>query len=89
MDSDPSKALLLARADAGWRNWQGVLDELDGAEWLDEMEGGEGRLLLAQGLEAVERWEEAVENYRRFRSVEPPLKGASQTTEPCSVIRKR
>ncbi|MEE2668593.1 MAG: transglycosylase SLT domain-containing protein [Gemmatimonadota bacterium] len=77
MDSDPSKALLLARADAGWRNWQGVLDELDGAEWLDEMEGGEGRLLLAQGLEAVERWEEAVENYRRFRSVEPPLKGAA------------
>ena len=69
--------LLLARADAGWRNWRGVLDGLEGADWLDQLESGEGRLLLARGLEAVERWEEAAENFRRFRSVDEPLEGAA------------
>ena len=49
--SDPQSVLLLARADAGWRNWQGVLDGLEGADWLDDLEGGEGRLMLARGLE--------------------------------------
>ena len=73
---NPSEILLLARTDAGWGNWRGVLDGLDGTEWLDEIEGGEGWLLLAQGFEAVERWEEAAESYRRFRLVEQPLERA-------------
>ena len=31
----PSEVLLLARADAGWKNWGAVLTGLEGADWLD------------------------------------------------------
>ena len=75
--SDPSVVLLLARADAGWRNWRGVVDALEGADWLDQLESGEGRLLLARGLEAVERWQEAAESFRRFRSLDEPVEGVA------------
>jgi len=64
----PSEVLLLARADAGWENWEGVLAGLEGADWLDGIGGGEGRLLLARALEAAERWDEAAQGYERFRS---------------------
>ncbi len=64
----PAEVLLLARADAGWQNWEGVLTELEGADWLDQTGGGEGRLLVARALEAAERWEEAAREYERFRS---------------------
>ena len=64
----PPDLLLLARADAGWKNWPDVLDGLEGADWLDGIGGGEGRLLLARALEAAERWDEAAQHYERFRS---------------------
>ncbi len=64
----PPELLLLARADAGWNNWDDVLAELEGADWLDRIGGGEGRLLMARALEAAERWDEAAQQYRRFRS---------------------
>ncbi len=64
----PAEVLLLARADAGWNNWEGVLTELEGADWLDQIGGGEGRLLVARALEAAERWEEAAREYERFRA---------------------
>jgi len=64
----PSEVLLLARADAGWKNWEGVLDGLEGADWLDGIGGGEGRLLIARALETAERWDESVQQYARFRS---------------------
>ena len=64
----PSEVLLLARADAGWRNWGAVLTGLEGADWLDEIGGGEGRLLVARALEAAERWAEAAQQYADFRS---------------------
>ncbi len=67
----PADVLLLARADAGWENWTGVLAGLEGADWLDRIEGGEGRLLFARALEAAERWDEAARHYERFRSVGP------------------
>ncbi len=65
----PSEVLLLARADAGWKNWAAVLAGLEGADWLDGIEGGEGRLLLARSLQAAERWDGAAEQYARFRSI--------------------
>ena len=65
----PGHILLLARADAGWKNWDGVLAGLEGADWLDGIGGGDGRLLLARALEAAERWEEAAQHYERFRSI--------------------
>ena len=49
----PPEVLLLARADAGWNNWEDVLTELEGADWLDRIGGGEGRLLVARALEAA------------------------------------
>ena len=64
----PLEVLLLARADAGWNNWDAVLTELEGADWLDRIGGGEGRLLVARALEAAERWDEAARQYARFRS---------------------
>ena len=64
----PLEVLLLARADAGWNNWDAVLTELEGADWLDRIGGGEGRLLVARALEAAERWDEAAQDYKRFRS---------------------
>ena len=67
----PSDVLFLARADAGWENWEGVLEGLEGADWLDRIEGGEGRLLFARALEAAERWDEAARHYGRFRSAGP------------------
>ena len=67
----PPEILLLARADAGWRNWQGVVEGLEGADWLDELEGAEGRRLLARGLEAAERWADAADSFARFRAIGP------------------
>jgi len=64
----PPEVLLLARADAGWDNWDAVLTELEGADWLDRIGDGEGRLLVARALEAAERWDEAAQQYERFRS---------------------
>ena len=64
----PPDLLLLARADAGWKNWDDVLAGLEGADWLDGTGGGEGRLLLARALEAAERWDESAQQYERFRS---------------------
>ena len=64
----PPEVLLLARADAGWQYWDGVLAELEGADWLDRIGGGEGRLLVARALEAAERWDESAQQYERFRS---------------------
>ncbi len=66
---DPSETLLLARADAGWRNWSGVVAGLEGADWLDELDGGEGRRLLARGLEGAERWAAAADNFALFRKI--------------------
>ena len=64
----PTEVLLLARADAGWKNWDGVLAELQGVDWLDGIGGGEGRLLFARALEAAGRWDDAAREYTRFRS---------------------
>ena len=73
----PSEVLLLARADAGWKNWGGVLTGLEGADWLDEVGGGEGSLLVARALEAAERWVEAAQQYAHFRSTGAIARGDS------------
>ncbi len=67
---DHSEILLLARADAGWKNWSAVVEDLEGEDWLDELEGAEGRRLLARGLEAAERWDAATESFARFRATD-------------------
>ena len=79
----PSEVLLLARADAGWNNWGGVLEELEGADWLDGIGAGEGRLLLARAFEAAERWDDAARHYERFRAT-----GGSANETPWAASRE-
>ena len=35
------ETLLLARADLGWKNWNGVVEALAAQSWIDEANGGE------------------------------------------------
>lgn len=63
---EPETALLFARAAAAAHEWSRVTRLLEGATWLDEVEGGEGRRLLGRALEAEERWAEAADQYRRW-----------------------
>ena len=79
----PGEVLLLAGADAGWDNWDGVLAGLEGADWLDGIGGAEGRLLLARALEAAERWDEALQHYQRFRAI-----GANANQNPWAASRE-
>ena len=70
-EREVAEVLLLARADAGWKNWSGVVESLEGVEWLDALEGAEGRRLLARGLEAEERWDAAADHFALFRRTDP------------------
>jgi len=64
-DGTPEDVLLLARAEAGWENWAGVLELLESA---DGLEGGDGAglYLLARALEVAGRPAEAAAAYGRF-----------------------
>ncbi len=62
----PEDVLVLAKAEAGWDNWPGVLDLLDGADWLQRVGGGSGLYLLGKALEADGRWAEAADAYGGF-----------------------
>lgn len=42
------RALLLAKAEAGWGNWGRVVEFLGDAEWIHSPTGGEGLLLLGR-----------------------------------------
>ena len=53
---EPAAILELARAEAGWRNWTEVNGLLAGAEWLDEVNSGEGWFLLGRAAEAEGDW---------------------------------
>ena len=55
---DPATTLLAARAAAGWDSWGNVVRLLAGEPWLDQLEAGAGRALLARAR--VERSEDAV-----------------------------
>jgi len=63
---DPDRTLLLARADAGWRNWAAVRALLEGASWLDHASHAEGWRLLGRAREEAGDWGGAAEAYRSF-----------------------
>ncbi len=75
--------LLLARARAGYRDWPGVVAVLQGAEWLDRVEGGAGWFVLGRALEAQGAARGAAAAYARV--VEQDLDGG---VDP-SAVRAR
>ena len=58
--------LLLARADVGWRNWDGVVERLAGQAWIDDVGGGEALLLLGRAHEERGNWDAAADAYGRY-----------------------
>ena len=64
----PEESLLLARADLGWRNWDGIVDQLDRKPWLDQAGDGEGWLLLARAHEARDEPAASASAYARYLS---------------------
>jgi soluble lytic murein transglycosylase len=64
----PDALLVLAHAEAGWENWPGVLELLEGADWLG---GGDGSALyhLGRALEDAERWRDAADAYARYAAL--------------------
>ena len=63
-----TEVLLLARAEAGWENWQADIELLNEAEWLETEDGGVGLYLLGRALEHEEQWSEAARLYGLFAS---------------------
>jgi soluble lytic murein transglycosylase len=62
-DGSHADVLTLARAEAGWTNWAGVANLLEGRDWLAEEDEALGLYLYARALEAGERWPEAARAY--------------------------
>jgi soluble lytic murein transglycosylase len=73
--ADPSRPeLVLARARlaAGWRDWAGVVDLLEGRDWLSEEDAGSGLLLLGRAREAREEWGLAANAYTWWLADQAP-----------------
>ena len=87
----PEESLLLARADLAWRNWGGIVAQLDGAAWLDETGSGEGWLLLARAREARAEPAAAAVAYARYLATshasENPLLPGVQARQPRMLAR--
>lgn len=60
----PDGRLLLARARAGFSDWAGVREILEGAEWAEALDPEDGARLLGRAYEAAGEWEAAAERYR-------------------------
>jgi len=84
----PEKVLLLARAEMGWRHWQGVRTLLSGRQWLGEVAGGEGWWLLGRAAEAEERWAQAATSYRAYLAASRGAATGAASVRT-SVIRAR
>ena len=67
---DSATLLLAARAAAGWEGWATVVELLARETWLDRVEGGAGRALLARAR--VERSEDAVADAVAARATGTP-----------------
>jgi hypothetical protein len=64
--SSPRAHLLAARADAGRGAWRSVARELESAVWLDSINSGEGRALLARARLETGHHESAADDYRAY-----------------------
>jgi soluble lytic murein transglycosylase len=80
----PEDVLLLAQAEAGWEDWPAVAALLDGADWLDRLDGGSGLYLLGRALEAQESFLEAADAYGRYVA----LRDVSGTERTSALARR-
>ena len=80
----PEDVLLLARAEAGWKNWSAVAELLDGAGWLSEESEGIGLYILGRAWEAQGQWAEAAESYGRYVD----LGSLGTTRHHASIVRR-
>ena len=80
----PEDVLLLARAEAGWKNWSAVAELLDGAEWLSEESDAIGLYILGRAWEAQGQWAEAAESYGRYVD----LGSLGTTRHYASIVRR-
>jgi len=76
--------LLLATAEAGYRNWPSVRSLLEGSDWLDGERGGEGWRLLGRAREEGGVFPEAAEAYSRYL-----VSGAGLVATDREAIRAR
>ena len=76
--------LLLARAEAGWKNWSAVAELLDGAEWLSDESDAIGLYILGRAWEAQGQWAEAAESYGRYVD----LGSLGTTRHHASIVRR-
>ncbi len=82
---DPSGLFLLASAEAGYRNWAGVIDILQDAPWLDSTAGAWG--MLGRARQALGRDQGAMDAYARSlaadatQSAGARLRGDDLTTD--------
>ncbi|MGD2071154.1 MAG: hypothetical protein PVI57_20975, partial [Gemmatimonadota bacterium] len=83
----PGETLLLARSQAGYRDWDGVLRTLADAGWLAEEQGGLGLRVLARALEAREEWPEAAAAYGRYLGTRHGLAAGDRTAVGARRVR--
>jgi soluble lytic murein transglycosylase len=81
----PQGRLVLARAETQAKSWERVRQLLDGAPWLDEVEGGEGWMLLGRAFEEMGRWQPAAEAYGRYLA----LAHARESAGTPAVVARR
>lgn len=69
--------LLAARAAAEWGAWDEVAKTLEGRDWLERAEGGDGLYLLARAHEELGRRDRAAAAYARYASLPSTRRAAS------------
>ena len=62
---EPEGLLLLAEARAGFRDWAGVREILEGNTWLDVLAPIRGHELLGRAYESAGEWDVALSHYTR------------------------
>lgn len=82
-DGSPAEVLLLARAEAGWKDWGQVRALLDGVGWLNHEGQGEGWRLLGRADEQQGRWQDATDAYAAYLARAP----AADSLRPAIAVR--
>jgi len=85
----PDERLLLARAEAGWRNPRGVADALRGQAWLSELDDGAGLYLLGLAEAELGDAEEGVRLLELYQDLTPEADARAITRSRLARIQAR